>query len=275
VQIPVQKKKMNVLIPIIIAIVVVLVLGIGAFAVVSSGLIEFPFNNDTHFSDDDDNDREDEENVYDTESEVAEDEEIVGQELFEDVDETFILNVVLPAYEDIVSSENIVKGITLFYYNDDMVPELYIHDSEIVYMMDADECVYLSDITRAKLLVRGIDIVDFVKSKNIDDAYLVLTDPNYSMKNVDYILPTSSIEYLTKEDLIGLTAEECRIARNEIYARHGRMFTSEDLQAYFDSKDWYIGTIPAEQFSEDLLNVYEKANGALITQYEIEMGYRS
>ncbi len=37
----------------------------------------------------------------------------------------------------------------------------------------------------------------------------------------DYVLPDSSTRYLTKADLEGLTKEECRIARNEIYARYG------------------------------------------------------
>lgn len=35
-----------------------------------------------------------------------------------------------------------------------------------------------------------------------------------------YILPNSDTKLLTKDDLKGLTSEECKIARNEIYARH-------------------------------------------------------
>ncbi len=90
----------------------------------------------------------------------------------------------------------------------------------------------------------------------------------------DYVLPDSSTRYLTKADLEGLTKEECRIARNEIYARYGRKFNDETLQAYFNSKNWYKPTMEADAFKEDMLNKYEVANRDLIVEYETEKGFR-
>lgn len=75
-------------------------------------------------------------------------------------------------------------------------------------------------------------------------------------------------------ELEGLTAEECKIARNEIYARHGRMFNDAELQEYFNSCSWYTGYISAEDFDEDILSDIEKSNRDLIIEYESEMGYR-
>lgn len=89
-----------------------------------------------------------------------------------------------------------------------------------------------------------------------------------------YVLPNSNSEYLTMEDLEGLTKEECRIARNELFARYGRMFDDEALQAYFNACEWYQGTIAAEEFDDSVLNEYEIANRDLIVKYEEEMGYR-
>lgn len=37
----------------------------------------------------------------------------------------------------------------------------------------------------------------------------------------EYVLPDSDSRYLNMKDLEGLGADECRIARNELYARHG------------------------------------------------------
>lgn len=91
--------------------------------------------------------------------------------------------------------------------------------------------------------------------------------------NGDYIIPDSSTRYLTEADLVNLTAEELRIARNEIYARHGRMFKDEMLQAYFDSKEWYVGTIHPDNFTQSMLSAIEIANTATITDYEAKMGY--
>lgn len=90
----------------------------------------------------------------------------------------------------------------------------------------------------------------------------------------DYILPDSASSYLTEADLAGLTKEELRLARNEIYARHGRIFKDADLNAYFMSKSWYTPLYEPEQFDEDaMFNEYEKANRQLISDYEEKMGY--
>lgn len=90
----------------------------------------------------------------------------------------------------------------------------------------------------------------------------------------EYILPESDSAYLTMSDLEGLTKEECRIARNELYARHGRRFDDEELQGYFDSCSWYEGTTAPADFDDSVLNEYEMANRDLIVRYEEEQGYR-
>lgn len=89
-----------------------------------------------------------------------------------------------------------------------------------------------------------------------------------------WIFPDSNTVLLTENDLEGLTAEECKIARNEIYARHGRKFNDAFLQSYFDSCKWYQGTVEANSFNEQELNETELANRNLIAEYEAEKGYK-
>lgn len=84
----------------------------------------------------------------------------------------------------------------------------------------------------------------------------------------DYIVPDSSSRYLRLDEVKNLSKEEFRIARNEIYARHGRKFNSKDLQDYFNHKSWYQGTVEPEQFDEGWLNDYEKENIQLLTKAE-------
>ena len=89
----------------------------------------------------------------------------------------------------------------------------------------------------------------------------------------DFVLPDSSTRYLSEADLYGLTADQLRIARNEMYARHGRMFNDEALQAYFNSKPWYYGTIAPNNFDEmAAFNDYEKQNLILIKEREALLG---
>lgn len=79
----------------------------------------------------------------------------------------------------------------------------------------------------------------------------------------EYILPDSDTRYLAEEDVAGLSEGEIRIALNEIYARHGRIFQSEDLNAHFSSQPWYEPKYSAEEFSaieSSIMNDYEKKN---------------
>ena len=65
------------------------------------------------------------------------------------------------------------------------------------------------------------------------------------------------------------------MARNEIYARHGRLFIDEELQNYFDSCSWYEGYIEPEDFDEKSeLSKCERKNAKLILKYEKKKGYR-
>ena len=54
-----------------------------------------------------------------------------------------------------------------------------------------------------------------------------------------FIFPDSDIRKLTSGDLTYLSKEQLKIARNEIYARHGHMFQTKDMQAYFSKQSWY------------------------------------
>lgn len=90
----------------------------------------------------------------------------------------------------------------------------------------------------------------------------------------EYLIADSNSRLITAQDLDLLSKEDVARARNEIYARHGRMFDSEELQTYFGSKSWYVPLYTADLFSEDMLNEIEKENAKFIRKYEEEKGYR-
>lgn len=92
-----------------------------------------------------------------------------------------------------------------------------------------------------------------------------------------YILPDSNSEYLTEEILIsrGLTKEQLGLARNEIFARHGRMFDTPEIQQYFDSRSWYAPRYAPAEFDamgDGIFNEYEKYNMESIKALEDKLG---
>lgn len=92
----------------------------------------------------------------------------------------------------------------------------------------------------------------------------------YSPKAIDnyYILPYSSSYRLTKSDISHLTKSQLRLARNEIYARHGRMFNDDSLQDYFNGQAWYTPIYTPDEFKESWLSDVEVDNIAFIKSYE-------
>ena len=87
----------------------------------------------------------------------------------------------------------------------------------------------------------------------------------------DYIFPDSDSRYLTDEDLAGYSSDQLELAKNEIYARHGRKFVTQRIADYFNSKSWYKGTEDPETFDNnqgDIFNEYEVANISKIADTE-------
>ena len=92
---------------------------------------------------------------------------------------------------------------------------------------------------------------------------------NSSTADSSYILPESGTKLLSTSDLQGLSAQQLRIARNEIYARHGRTFKDAELQNYFASCSWYKRNSAYNYANENSnLNSIEKQNIITIKNYE-------
>ena len=91
----------------------------------------------------------------------------------------------------------------------------------------------------------------------------------------DYVIPDSDCTSYTADDIkaMNLSVDELWYARNEIYARHGRKFQNETLQAYFNSKPWYTPEYSPDEFDDSVqLSSVERANAAAIKSVEQSMG---
>lgn len=70
---------------------------------------------------------------------------------------------------------------------------------------------------------------------------------------------------ISESMLRGLSLHELRLLRNEIYARHGRIFKTLWLSQYFGSQMWYD---PKEDFKDEELTGADKTNVETIVAYE-------
>lgn len=77
------------------------------------------------------------------------------------------------------------------------------------------------------------------------------------------IFPDSDRRLLSRGDVSGLSLTQLRLARNEIYARRGRIFSDPNLANYYRQFGWY-----SPRYSEVGLNRVESANVALLQAVE-------
>jgi uncharacterized membrane protein len=77
--------------------------------------------------------------------------------------------------------------------------------------------------------------------------------------------PQASDRLLTVYDVNGRSPYELKIMRNEIFARHGYIFKTDDMRTYFNNTSWYR---PMYYDVNDKLSDVERQNVDLIKKFE-------
>lgn len=131
----------------------------------------------------------------------------------------------------------------------------------------------------AVIISKGTDQPDTTapsttKSKSSSSSSSSSSGKSSSGSSGDYILSGSDSRYISKLELTFMSKDKLTLALNEIYARHGRKFDTPSIQAYFNSKSWYHGTISPSDFDESSLNEYEDANVQTIVSVMRSRGFR-
>lgn len=126
-------------------------------------------------------------------------------------------------------------------------------------------------------LMQPTDVPCDLEDENISGEYMLMCqdldeilgtiqiDGEVHWDAKEYVIPVSSIMALNEDMLLDYSDNDLRIAKNEIYARHGRMFDNTYLQSYFNSCSWYEGTIEPSDFSESTLSQLEVDNLKVLT----------
>ncbi|WP_333650581.1 YARHG domain-containing protein [Lacrimispora sp.] len=145
--------------------------------------------------------------------------------------------------------------------------EVWGYDGPYVYAMSlpTDVTFYMED---------SAIMEEYQKMKNeisqIRETFRIQSD-TAKYDGYEFVFPNSSNSLLQEPDLWNLSASRLRIARNEIYARHGRRFNDEELQRYFNQCSWYEGTVAPEDFDEHILSEIEQSNIRLIQEQQQNM----
>ena len=106
-----------------------------------------------------------------------------------------------------------------------------------------------------------------------DRIYVIPGDDKSSNRyeKAKHLSYTTTVKY-TIQNLSVLDSYGLKITRNEIYARHGRIFNDQELQEYFQRQNWYVPQTASNDFDDSCLNEVEKYNIQLISTYEQQVG---
>lgn len=108
-------------------------------------------------------------------------------------------------------------------------------------------------------------VIEYVDNEVSSITYMKLSEEERkAVLDELYIFPNSDSAYLTEEEVRALDIEKLRIAKNEIFARHGYIFKDETLKSYFETKPWYEGKIQSDNFKTSVFNEFENKNLELI-----------
>ena len=113
-----------------------------------------------------------------------------------------------------------------------------------------------------------LDMNDYAQQDTADTT-AVEPASTADASSADYIFP-SDRQYITEDDMAGWNQKTALLARNEIYARHGYVFKTQEIQNYFAAKSWYT---PNSSYDGSDLSDVEKANVDTISAYEQKMGW--
>lgn len=84
---------------------------------------------------------------------------------------------------------------------------------------------------------------------------------------VEPLYATDTQRY-TEEDFADVPPLIIHLAKNEIYARHGYLFSNEDLYNYFMGQLWYRPSITKEEFDDSVFNECEIENIKLLANLD-------
>ncbi|MEO8513723.1 MAG: YARHG domain-containing protein [Ignavibacteria bacterium] len=127
-----------------------------------------------------------------------------------------------------------------------------------------------SDLKKKELELKEKELK--LKEKELDmkkNSQSSLGSENGSSGGNSSLYPQASERLLTGDDVSNMSGWDLKIMRNEIFARHGYIFKSEEMRSYFSYEKWYT---PRYENVDDMITDVEKKNIELIKRYESRAG---
>lgn len=166
-------------------------------------------------------------------------------------------DISLPYYDafdyEIYSSLNLIE----IEYYEERIKDTTLIDARTGYLKDFASLINNETVERKYFQYYTLNENGSFKELTVD-----------TVKHNERLYPETSFRVLWSGDFLNKDKKELRIMRNEIFAAHGYIFNSKDLNEYFNKHDWYKPE--SKEVSEKLTDI-EKINLQIILEREKEI----
>lgn len=152
---------------------------------------------------------------------------------------------------------------------------IYQDQLSMLRVVFTSQCQDATDVYRSVRATYGTE--DTIQAETTFEYVPVDTVDSFSTQahTDDYILADSASRVYSESELEQMSLWELYLARNEIFARHGRGFKNQDLVEHFATRTWYSEQYTPEEF-DALPNQFNKIELENIeTMHAIEMAHNS
>ena len=170
-----------------------------------------------------------------------------------------------------ISNNNTISPISSWSFMTDTASGLSNGDSISVYVENGeslvDACVSESGKLPGALTkeysVSGLTESDSDSSSDKNSVY----DENDRADTQGQIFPDSSSRLLTESEVRRLSTDEVQSAINEIYARNGYLFKSDEIYNFYSQYSWYNPVTGSQEDAKRRFNSTENANVELLDKF--------
>lgn len=175
----------------------------------------------------------------------------------------------------------VLVGVCIYFFlnDDDASEKNQTKDKEtktsaVAYSTESTEAIIETFIQSAPVETEYEPEVTEAVQKETLNLHLTYDYIDFDVPASGYVFEDSSNRLIKESELYALTEHQCCIARNEIFARHGRKFADKRISEYFNALPWYTGRIDGSVFDANIdsyLSATEKKNIETIRAYELRV----
>ena len=165
------------------------------------------------------------------------------------MNDTEIANITTLALYEIELTNNELYQLDQPGYNYDKVSEYIRNHGQVIEDSQTTDAAVQPTQAPTQVFTQNTETPSLTHTTDTDTVFVTTEtdEPTHG-----FLLPNADVKYYTEDELSHMSEQVLCYARNEIYARHGYVFQSNELSTYFNQQPWYQNLPVSNDTFEDV-----------------------